>query len=81
MDVPSGDARQRSPGLLGGGHERSGNLPGVRPAPGTVRKMLTYSVPPGYRRPKLEPYTDVIHAILEADAGFSCRANQRGNLV
>ncbi len=47
----------------------------------TVRKMLTYSVPPGYRRPKLEPYTGVIHAILEADAGFGCRANQRGNLV
>ena len=46
-----------------------------------VRKMLTYSVPPGYRCPKLEPYTGVIHTILEADAGFSCRANQRGNLV
>ena len=47
----------------------------------TVRKMLTYSVPPGYRCPKLEPYTGVIHAILEAGAGFGCRANQRGNLV
>ena len=23
----------------------------------TVRKMLTYAAPPGYRRPKLEPYT------------------------
>ena len=39
----------------------------------TVRKMLVYSVPPGYRRqssprkPKLEPFTGVIDAILEAD--------------
>ena len=39
----------------------------------TVRKMLTYSVPPGYRRqtpprrPKLEPYTGVIDRILEDD--------------
>ena len=39
----------------------------------TVRKMLTYSVPPGYRResalrrPKLEPFTGVIDAILEGD--------------
>jgi transposase len=40
---------------------------------GTVRKMLTFSVPPGYRRtkpparPKLEAFTAVIDAILEAD--------------
>ena len=39
----------------------------------TVRKMLAYSVPPGYRRqtrprrPKLEPFTDVIDRILEDD--------------
>ena len=39
----------------------------------TVRKMLAYSVPPGYRRqsplrrPKLEPYTSVIDRILEDD--------------
>ena len=39
----------------------------------TVRKMLSYSVPPGYRRqgpprkPELEPFTGVIDAILEAD--------------
>ena len=38
-----------------------------------VRKMLAYSVPPGYRRqsaprrPKLEPYTGVIDQILEKD--------------
>ena len=39
----------------------------------TVRKMLAYSVPPGYRRqttpkrPKLEPFTGVIDRILESD--------------
>ena len=39
----------------------------------TVRKMLAYSVPQGYRRqisprrPKLEPYTGVIDQILEKD--------------
>ena len=39
----------------------------------TVRKLLAYSVPPGYRRqtpprrPKLEPYTGVIDRILEDD--------------
>ena len=42
----------------------------------TVRKMLAYSVPPGYRRhisprrPKLEPYTGVIDRILENDLGL-----------
>ena len=41
----------------------------------TVRKMLAYSVPPGYRRqslpkrPKLESYTGVIDRILEDDLG------------
>ncbi len=39
----------------------------------TVRKMLAYSVPPGYRRqtpprrPKLEPFTRVIDRILDDD--------------
>ena len=39
----------------------------------TVRKMLRYSVPPGYRRskpvrrPKLEPYVGVIDQLLEGD--------------
>ena len=39
----------------------------------TVRKMLAYSAPPGYRRenhprrPKLEPFTGVIDRILEDD--------------
>ena len=41
----------------------------------TVRKMLEYPVPPGYRRqsapkrPKLAPYTGVIDQILEKDHG------------
>ena len=39
----------------------------------TVRKMLTFSLPPGYRRsgpaarPKLDPYSGVIDRILEDD--------------
>src|SRR3954471_21023968 len=39
----------------------------------TVRKMLAFSVPPGYRRskpparPKLDPFTPIIDSILEAD--------------
>src|SRR5207245_6701998 len=39
----------------------------------TVRKMLAFSVPPGYRRskppvrPKLDAFTATIDAILEAD--------------
>ena len=40
----------------------------------TVRKMLAYSVPPGYRRqgrprrPTLEPFTGVIDVVLEGDS-------------
>ena len=39
----------------------------------TVKKMLRHSEPPGYRRrrppkrPKLDPFTDVIDRILEDD--------------
>src|ERR1700746_3374728 len=41
--------------------------------PRTVAKMLAFSVPPGYRRsrpparPKLDPFTGIIDAILVAD--------------
>ena len=46
-----------------------------------VRKLLAWSVPPGYRRqdpsrrPRPEPFTGVIDAILEADR--QVRGNQR----
>ena len=47
----------------------------------TVRKMLSFSVPPGYRRsapprrPKLDPFTRIIDQILEDDR--SSPAKQR----
>jgi hypothetical protein len=42
-------------------------------APRTVAKMLSFSVPPGYRRsrpparPKLDPFVGIIDRILEED--------------
>ena len=48
----------------------------------TVRKMLAYSVPSGYRRqspprrPKLEPFTGVIDLILEDDLSSTLRKIQ-----
>ena len=53
----------------------------------TVRKMLAYSVSPSHlpksppRPPKHESVSGTVDAILEADAGFGYRANQRGDLV
>ena len=44
--------------------------------PRTVRKMLSYSVPPGYVRtrppvrPKLDPFIGIIDRILEEDAAL-----------
>ena len=43
----------------------------------TVKKMLSYSAPPGYRRtkpvrrPKLDGFTGIVDAILEASIPFS----------
>src|SRR5947209_20355387 len=43
--------------------------------PRTVAKMLSFSVPPGYRRnrpparPKLDPFVGIIDRILEEDKG------------
>ena len=50
----------------------------------TVRKMLRYSVPPGYRRskpvrrPKLEPYVGVIDQLLEGGQGSAEEAAAHG---
>ena len=52
-DVQGGTVRSSAPGLHGGGDEHTGGCPGVTPFGlhrDTVRKMLQYSVPPGYRR-------------------------------
>ena len=49
----------------------------------TVKKMLGYSAPPGYRRskpvrrPKLEGFTGIIDAILEADRAPDVPRKQR----
>ena len=49
----------------------------------TVKKMLSYSAPPGYRRrkpvrrPKLDGFTGIIDAILEADADPDVPRKQR----
>ena len=47
----------------------------------TVKKMLSYSAPPGYRRtkpvrrPKLDGFTGIVDAILEAHRIRTCRAS------
>ena len=73
-DVQRGRISTGSPGGDGGWDEHAGSSPGCFGLHrDTVRKMLAYSVPPGYRRqsppgkPKLEPYTGVIDRILEDD--------------
>ena len=49
----------------------------------TVKKMLSYSAPPGYRRrkpvrrPKLDGFTGIVDAILEADADPDVPRKQR----
>lgn len=49
----------------------------------TVKKMLSYSAPPGYRRrkpvrrPKLDGFTGIIDAILEADRSPDVPVEQR----
>ncbi len=55
------------------GEESTCGSEGVWGRPRTVRKMLRYAVPPGYRReqavkrPKLGPWLGVIDAILKDD--------------
>ena len=49
----------------------------------TVKKMLSYSAPPGYcqtkpvRRPRLDGFTGIIDAILEADTDPDVPRKQR----
>ena len=49
----------------------------------TVKKMLSYSAPPGYRRtkpvrrPKLDGFTGIVDAILEADTDPDVPRKQR----
>ena len=74
MDVSRGDVFSGAAGLPGGGDERSGSARVFGLHRDTVRKMLANATPPGYtrkrphRKPKIEPYTGVIDAILEADS-------------
>ena len=50
----------------------------------TVRKMLKFSVPPGYRRrssprrPKLDPFIAIIDRILEEEPALSSQAASHG---
>ena len=73
MDVPGGRVSTGPTGGDGGWDEHPGGLLGVGLHRDTVRKILAYSAPPGYRRqnpprrPKLEPFTGVIDRILEDD--------------
>ena len=52
----------------------------------TVRKMLSFSVPPGYRRsapprrPKLDPFTGIIDRILEDDRTSQGREGHGGKV-
>ena len=72
-NVPSGIVSAGPQGGDGGGFEHPGGSRAFGLHRDTVRKMLAYSVPPGYRRqttprrPKLEPFTGVIDRILEDD--------------
>ena len=43
----------------------------------TVKKMLSYSAPPGYRRTKLDGFTGIVDAILEADTDPEVPRKQR----
>ena len=74
MGVTCGDVFSGSAGLTGGGDERSGGASRVFGVHrDMVHKMLVNATLQGYtrqsspRRPRLEPFTGVIDAILEAD--------------
>ena len=75
--VPPVAFNQERPNLTEGGLDVQGGDVTVAFTRGSVlRKMLKYSVPPGYQRdgrppsrPKLDPYKGVIDQILEEDQG------------
>ena len=75
-DVQRGAVRAGTPGVHGGRDEHTGGVQGFEMHRDTVRKMLRYSVPPGYRRKrpprrsKLDPYRGVIDRDLEQDRGL-----------
>ncbi len=72
-DVFGGPVRENTKVRDGRRLERAGSRSGLRFPPQPVRKMLRFSVPPGYRRkvpavsPKLCVYTGIIDEILEGD--------------
>ena len=43
----------------------------------TVKKMLSYSAPPGYRRTKPDGFSGIIDAILDADTNPDVPRKQR----
>ena len=74
-DVQGGAVRSSAPGLHGGRDEHAGGCPSVRPAPGYGAQDAGLFNAAGLPaadsspRPKLEPYTGIIGAILEGDLG------------
>ena len=84
-DVQGGTVRSSAPGLHGGRDEQRGRLPecsvctGIRCArcwPTQSPRATAGRAPP--RRPKLEPYTGIIGAILEGDLGVPQEAAPHG---
>src|SRR5271170_6010018 len=55
--------------------------------PGTVAKMMAFSVPPGYRRgrapkrPKLDPFIGIINRILEDDKSRPVKQRHTSQLL
>src|SRR4051794_26557562 len=80
-DVLGGAVRKGSPRLPGRGAEPARSGTALRHPSNTVRKMLAFSVPPGYRRtkprprPRLDAVAAIIDRILEAD--LAAPAKQR----
>ena len=87
MDVYSRYVPARAPGLHGGRDERSGSVPGVRPAPGHgaqnagllgSARLPTKGCAP---KPKLELFTVVIDAILDGDGKVPRKQRHTAKLI